>query len=307
MKPDNQRDASIDTFLRKSLRRDPAPAPDGPCVDPEAIASWTEGTLSRNEAAAIEAHVANCAACQQVLAVFARTVPVPAESGFSRSRWHLRWAIPMTAAATAAAIWVAVPDDRTKPIQDAFAIAESSPSTEPDQPAAKSEADRAAPSVVAPERSGSPARRDADSSLRARAENREMPQEKQEASGQTLAREPAAPAAADAPSGDPRRLADAAEPPAAARSAAIAQQRQAAEAFAPIEVVSPDPNVRWRVLSTGQLERSMNAGRTWEGVPLQLKIADVRAVSATTAIATTVDGRQFRTDDQGRTWNPVQP
>jgi hypothetical protein len=213
----------------------------------------------------------------------------------------------MTAAATAVAIWVAVPDDRKEPIQDAFAVADSTPSTEPSEPAAKSEADTAAPSVIAPERSESPARRDADSSLRARAENREMRQEKEEASGQALAREPAAPAAAAAPPSDPRPLADAAEAPAAARSAAVAQQRQAAEAFAPIEVVSPDPNVRWRVLPTGQLERSVNAGRTWEGVPFQLKVADVRAVSATTAIATTIDGRQFRTDDQGRTWNPVQP
>jgi hypothetical protein len=307
VKHDNQRDASIDTFLRKSLRRDPAPAPDGPCVEPEVIAAWAEGALSRNEAAAIEAHLANCAACQQVLAVFARTVPAPVESGLGRTRWHLRWAIPMTAAATAVAIWVAVPDDRKEPIQDAFAIADSTPSTEPSEPAAKSEADRAAPSVVAPERSESPARRDADSSLRARAENREMQQEKQEAGGQALPREPAAPAAAAAPTSDPRPLADAAEAPAAARSAAVAQQRPEAEAFAPIEVVSPDPNVRWRVLTTGRLERSINAGKTWETVPLQMKIADVRAVSATTAIATAVDGRQFRTDNQGRTWNPVQP
>ena len=314
MKHDNQRDASIDTFLRKNLRRDPAPVPDGPCVEPEVIAAWTEGALSRSEAAATEAHMASCAACQQVLAVFARTGPAPVESGVpglswvkgSRTRWHLRWAIPMTAAATAVAIWVAVPDDRKEPIQDAFAIADSTPSTEPSEPAAKSEADRAAPSV-GPERNQSPARRDADSSLRARAENGEMRQEKQEAGAQALAREPAAPAAAAAPPSDPQPLADAAEAPAAARSAAVAQQRQEAEAFAPIEVVSPDPNVRWRILTTGRLERSINAGQTWETVPLQVKIADVRAVSATTAIATAVDGRQFRTDNQGRTWDPVQP
>lgn len=306
MKHDTQRDASIDTFLRKSLRRDPAPAPDGSCVEPEAIAAWTEGTLSRKEAAAIEAHVANCAACQQVLAVFARTVPVPVESGVGRTRWHLRWAIPATAAATAVAIWVAVPDDRKEPVQDAFAVADSTPSTESSEPAAKSEVDAAAPPVVAPERSESAARRDADSSLRARVENREVRQEKQEASPEAFAREPAAPAAAAAPPSDTRPLADAAEAPAAARSAAVAQQRQA-EAFAPLEVVSPDPNVRWRVLTTGRLERSINAGQTWETVALQQKVTAVRALSATTAIATAVDGRQFRTDNQGRTWDPVQP
>ena len=308
MKHDDQRDASIDTFLRSSLRSGKAPpGSSGPCVEPEAIAAWAEGTLAPRQAAAVETHVANCAACQQIFAVFARTAPPPEVSPSLWQRWHLRWAVPITAAATAVAIWVAVPDDRKEPIQDAFAVADSAPSTEPSQPAAKSEADTAAPSVAS-ERSESPVRRDADSSLPARAENREVRQEKEEASGQALAREPAAPAAAAAPPSDPRPLADAAEAPAAARSAAVAQRRQAtAEAFAPIEVVSPDPNVRWRVLTTGQLELSTNAGQSWAPVTLAQKVTGVSGVSATIAIATTADGRQFRTDDQGKTWKLVQP
>lgn len=315
MRKDDERDASIDTFLRSSLRSgQPAPGSSGPCVEPEAIAAWTEGTLSPKEAAAVESHIASCATCQQVLAVFARTTPPPDVSPSLWERWHLRWAVPVAAAATAVAIWVAVPDDRKAPIQDAFTVADSVPPAEQSQPAeqtqpaGKSEpADAVAPSS-ARERSEPLARRDADSSLRAQAENREVRQEKEEADSQGLVREsaraaaPAAsPAAAAAPppvvQGEPRTLADAA--------AAPAQER--ASAFAPAEVVSPDPAVRWRVLTTGQLERSTNAGQTWEPIPLPHKVTAVRALSATTAIVTATDGRQFRTDDQGKTWNPVQP
>ena len=39
---------------------------------------------------------------------------------------------------------------------------------------------------------------------------------------------------------------------------------------------------------------------------LSQKVTAVRALSAAIAIATTADGRQFRTDDQGKTWNLVQ-
>ena len=56
----------------------------------------------------------------------------------------------------------------------------------------------------------------------------------------------------------------------------------------------------------GRLERSTNAGKTWEAItfPQPVTITAVRAPSATTAIVTAADGRQFRTDDQGKTWSP---
>jgi photosystem II stability/assembly factor-like uncharacterized protein len=78
---------------------------------------------------------------------------------------------------------------------------------------------------------------------------------------------------------------------------------------APAEVISPDPQVRWRIVPAGRLERSINAGKTWEAVTLAqpISITTVRAPSAATAIVTAADGRQFRTDDQGKTWDLVQP
>ena len=82
-------------------------------------------------------------------------------------------------------------------------------------------------------------------------------------------------------------------------------QRQAAAG----EVVSPDPLIRWRIVPPGRLERSTDGGRTWTAVtlPPPFELIAVRAPTATSAIATGADGRQFRTDDQGKTWNPVQP
>ena len=224
-------------------------------------------------------------------------------------RWHLRWAVPITAAATALAIWVAVPDDRKKPIQDAFIASDAAPPAaqsqlaEQSQPVAKSDPAAAPADAVARsaprERSEPLAGRDSDDSLRAQAEKRELRQEK-EADLQGFARE-SAPAAAPA-------AATATAPPATPTQAPLADVATARQvAFPPAEVVSPDPAIRWRVMPTGQLERSTNAGQTWEAVALPQKVTAVRALSATTAIATAADGRQFRTDDQGKTWNPVQP
>lgn len=304
VRKDDQRDASIDTFLQSSLRSGQVGRGSaGGCVEPEAIAAWTEGSLSPTESSAVEAHVADCAACQQVVAVFARTSPVPAESPSLWQRWRLGWAVPLAAAATAVAIWVAVPDDRKYPIQETFTVADSAPPSEPNQAEPKNGSnDVQAPSAPL-ERSEARARRDANSSLRAQAEKAEVRQEKEEADRQGFARETAAAPAA------PPAAATAAEASNAARplSDAAAPAQTRAAAFASAEVVSPDPAVRWRVLPAGQLERSTNAGQSWEAVALPQKVTAVSAPSAATAIATTADGRQFRTDDQGKTWNLVQP
>jgi hypothetical protein len=49
-------------------------------VEPEVLAAWSEGTLPSSEALQVEAHLADCVPCQEMLAVFARTEPPPAVS-----------------------------------------------------------------------------------------------------------------------------------------------------------------------------------------------------------------------------------
>lgn len=304
-------------------------------VEPEALAAWSEGALPSNEARQVEAHLADCATCQEMLAVFARTEPPHAVSsgvgsvrsrfrsvvsGFSRTNW--RWAVPLAAAATVAAIWVAIPEEertaQLNPTPTAPAVSEpASPPVESvsadaaaansakqqgartDRPAAGSLADRTAPE--------------------ARAEKAEQEKADQFASSRALdakerdqdVKAEASPPAPPAAAGQAAARAPAAAQPAQEqnRSRAESEASSLLRQAAPLEVVSPDPQVRWRIVPTGRLERSTNAGKTWEAatLPQPVNVTAVRAPSATTAIVTSADGRQFRTTDQGKTWNLVQP
>ena len=297
----SQRDESIDKLLRSAFQTDrTAYETSGPCVGPELIAAWTAGTLSAREAGAVEAHLGSCTSCQQVLALLARTEPPPVASGFSWTKWHLRWAVPVAAAATAVAIWVAVPDDPRKArIEDAFGDAtvtsvperaatdQAQMKSEAAPPAEREKREAAPPPATAPE-----ARADTQAGNAAAAASARESDVIGPAS-------PAAPEAA-APPQQTRTLAD----------GPAELQRQRREAFAgPVEVASPDPLVRWRIMPPRTLERTTNGGQTWEAValPQATDLTAVRAPSAMTAVVTAADGRQFRTDDQGKTWNPVQP
>ena len=269
-------------------------------VQAEALAAWAEGRLAAAEAVTVEAHLASCALCQETLAVFARTEPETrldpsVVSGFGWFRW--RWAVPVAAAATAAAIWVAVPDN---PNQDEFertvapAIEERSVA-----PGRAASADAEAPPVDQQAKPLS-SRRDAPlDRLEDRAEKQES-RAAANAAEQDLKAEaspPAPPAAARAPEAPP-----APDQPRFRAGTESSVQRQSAAA----EIVSPDPLVRWRIVPPGRLERSTDGGKTWVPVtlPQPIDVIAVRAPTATSAIATAADGREFRTDDLGKTWTP---
>ena len=295
----SQRDESIDKLLRNRFQTGRiAHEMSDACVGPELIAAWTAGTLSAPEAGAVETHLAGCTSCQQVFALLARTEPPAVASGFSWTNWHLRWAVPVAAAATALAIWVAVPDDpRKAQVEDAL-------STSAPQRAATDQAQtrpEPAPAAELEKREATPPPA-AASALEARADTPAQSETAAASTRESDAVGPASPAApeAAAPPDQTRTLADA--------PAELMRQRR--EAFAaPVEVASPDPLVRWRIMPPRTLERTTNGGQTWEAValPQAIDLTAVLAPSALTAVVTAVDGRQFRTDDQGKTWNPVQP
>ena len=296
-------------------------------VEPEVLAAWSEGTLPSGEAGQVEAHLADCASCQEMLAVFVRTEPPhtvssglssvvsgfsSVVSGFSRTNW--RWAVPVAAAATVAAIWVAIPEEeRTAQLNPTAAPALSEPAPAPvaalsTDTAAPTRAKQSAsrpddpPSSLA-DRTAPEARAEKADQLSARAlETKERDQDLKEEAASPAPQAAAAGATARAP---------AAPQPAQEQNRSRAEREDASllRQAAPAEVVSPDPQVRWRIVPTGRLERSTTAGRTWEAVtfPQPVNVTAVRAPSPTTAIVTAADGRQFRTDDQGKTWNPVQP
>ena len=300
-------------------------------VEPEVLAAWSEGTLPSSDARQVEAHLADCMTCQQMLAVFARTEPPPAlSSGFRSvvSGFSWRWAVPLAAAATVAAIWVAIPEEeRTAQLNPTAAapLSEAAPppgglsnARIPGNPTDLS-ADAAAPArakeraarsdavagsladQTAPElREKIVSQEKADQFASSRAANERDQDLKAEAAPTARSVAPAQAAAAPA-APQPVQEQDRAR----AERETTSLLRQAA----PAEIVSPDPQIRWRIVPTGRLERSTNAGKTWEAVtlPQPVNVTAVRAPSATTAIVTTTDGRLLRTDDQGKTWNPVQP
>lgn len=268
MKHESERDDSMDGLLRSAFRTS-APAAPELCATPEVIAAWTEGKLSRAEETRVELHLSRCAACQQMLAVMARTEPVQAALPSVWDRWRLRVIAPVAAAATAVAIWVAAPGDRPEQIlreqgkQTVAPGAEQEPSPPSglaaQPPLEKQRTDDPAgettdPGRVRPGRSDRAAaeldsleaEQLADTTLRDRA-------------GESARSAPAAPAAA---------------PPPAAPEAAAQERREAAATLQrapapPVVIVSPDPSNRWRIGPGGSVDRSTTGGQSWESTNIE--------------------------------------
>jgi hypothetical protein len=95
-------------LLRETLRGRTATTPSRECLDAATAAAWADDTLNRQERAAAEAHAADCARCQTLLAAMAKVTPPVA----ARSWWRMPavgWLVPLTAAAAALIVWVNVP------------------------------------------------------------------------------------------------------------------------------------------------------------------------------------------------------
>ena len=93
--------------------------PNGECPDAEQLAAWADGTIYGADADRIEAHLADCARCQAVLATFVATDPVAEPAGvvetepteaapvvvpFTPRPSPARWAIPLIVGAAAASL-----------------------------------------------------------------------------------------------------------------------------------------------------------------------------------------------------------
>ena len=295
------RDRSLDHLLRQASG--PSSASDQ-CVDGETLAAWIAGSLPTSSATTVEGHLADCARCQALLAAFVRSEPPAVASVTDATRWWpLRWLVPLATAATAVAIWVALPTDVVRSDQRQLAAPsqslpeapaassrfEPSNATEPAPPSSVAEGRAAAGS--APARLGQ-ARADRaveDSRMAARLPeakgSRETEQKaKEEADLRTdaLKRVPAA----GPPPATAKLTAPAEQKPAATEQVgAAAQQReernatfraaapappaplavsQSDRASTSLEFVSPDPNRRWRIVNGTRIEYSTNAGVAWQ-------------------------------------------
>jgi hypothetical protein len=322
MPQDDQRDRSIERMLRQGAAAASARPASADCVDAETLAAWTAGALRHAEATRVEHHVADCARCQAVLAVFARTEPAaPVHAAWWRRR-NVRWLVPLATAATIAGIWVAIPE-RDVAVREAPAAVEA-PRAEP-QPAPE----------PAP---ASPPAREAEAKTKAaekRSTFRADTQPQRDQSRTPIDRLRASPPpAASAP-----------KPPQALRETVTAERPRGEQALSRVvEVVSPVVSTRWRILRGSQVERSTDGGARWQPValpspamltaghspapsiawlvgpagtifvttdgsrfervpfPEAADIVSAVAVDDRQATITMADGRQFSTTDRGAMW-----
>jgi hypothetical protein len=326
-----------DRWLGTTLRQSPAAATDG-CPDGETLAAWAEGALRAKAAAAVDLHASNCSRCTAVLAAMERTAPAAA----ARHAWTparlFRWLVPLTAAATAVAIWIAVPDRSITPEQ-AAAVQDRRATSDRMDAAAKPDTDTAASGQVpvpvpvpVPEartlkRNPAPGTQNAEPRALQRSDE--------------LRRERAAPEAFKAPdvADAPPLTSSAAAPTAAAPAppaapAPIAQPSVSTDTLAGAAAGSAqrsalnkttitsesasaeNPRIRWRVVNSASIERSTDGGNTWmkttppPGVAPNntpaVTVVVLRAVDGSRAVVRISDGTQFYTTNGGVSWTRVQ-
>jgi hypothetical protein len=277
------------------------------CLDAETLAAWFDGGLSGAALEDVRSHVAGCVRCQALVGAMGRTraaVPVPEPE--RSPRWWLAWAVPAAAAATAVAIWVAVP----RPTN--VALNSSPPST-----LQKKDAQTAEPAEP-PARAATPALQDrarsADAAPPAAPPVSENDAAKQAAAGnvnESLSVRSAAPA----PTAAAERRQE------AERQGAVVGQLQARDAFTispcgpmwpapPTDVAAqitaasaPSTDICWIVGRAGTVLRSTDH-QTWQrvNIPQTVDLAGVTATDARSATVMTADGRTFSTSDGGMTW-----
>jgi hypothetical protein len=304
-----------DKWLERLLGRRPsrsATRPSDVCLDAETLAAWADMSLTAKALAAAEMHASNCSRCMALLAAIGRTAP-PAVTE-SRSRGGLfRWLVPLAAAATAVAIWVAIPGRQPTPVareESVPATSMASPQTTPPPETAKQLADPVPLEMPASQsklgRQAQTARSDDQRvdlapSVAQEARGKREAAESTTVTGESaLARQPAAPAPARPASADELRD----------NTAALSARRALNETVkVVIEGASPDnPQVRWRSFSGNDVERSVDGGQTWTRTAASPPgtIKSIRVVDALNATITSSDGRSFVTTDGGATWAPVQ-
>jgi hypothetical protein len=284
------------------------------CLDAETLAAWFDDGLSGAALEDVRAHVATCVRCQALVGAMGRTsAAAPSIQPERTPRWWLAWAVPAAAAATAIAIWVAVPHP-----PDVAVTSAPAPSLQKQDAQRPSTPSRATPAqakpVASPPAPATPTLQD-----RAR-------------SAEAAPRAAAAPSANDATEQTPAPLNEAVsvrpEPPPdaerredALRQGAIAGQLQTRALFAtplcgpmwpqvPADVANqisagsaPSGDVCWLVGRAGTVLLSTDH-QSWQrvNIPEAVDLSRVTATDARTATVIAADGRTFSTADGGVTW-----
>jgi hypothetical protein len=151
--PLDDRERSFENALARHLRPD---APRAACPDSETLAAYHEQSLAPEQTASLQAHVGDCARCQEIIAQLQATDEIPvaapnmaqpqtagAKSGIralpARRPMLWRWVAPAGALAAALLVWVAVRENNpvrvavqgTKDDVNQTAMAKAQPASPP--------------------------------------------------------------------------------------------------------------------------------------------------------------------------------
>jgi hypothetical protein len=314
-------------LLRDTLRAAMEPAASSGCIDTETLAAWADGTLNARQRRSIESHASACAHCQALLAATAR-IETAVSAAVPSTRWQssfLNWLVPLAAAAAAVTFWVAVPAPGLKESAPLRRDASAAPpaSTAELGSVSKNEAVGLVPSEAAKQRRVAPATPRLPRTTVAGNAVAPIPpkpsappppltdqprsEDKRDAELQVSPKVVAAPAAA--PAAPPARVDQ--EPQRLAESVAVGVMKSAVAAdrlsIAPsTEIVSPDRNVRWRIVASNRVERSIDGGTTWQVQPT----GTITAIAAGVAPAPTTcwlvgRGGLVLVSTNGQTWQRV--
>jgi hypothetical protein len=344
-----KRDADMDRLLRAVLK--PAPSQPGAtgsesgpcCPDAAVLAAFVEGGLTATEQSALDAHIAACGRCQEALAILSHDLPeaeeeyvAAPESGWFTwvTRPRLRWLVPISAAATVAAVFFAtrplIAPEGEVPGTEVARMAQG-PVPPAELPGAGAGASREQSAAV-PQKgqpAGLPERRETgraladvppptlagqaapDKKAPAEAAAAEVPERLGAAEPRPrVVAEPVATQAAAAPASvyAPAKGAAATKMPAADAMRAMPTTPLTREELRRLEpgptvTAEPDGRVRWRLGPGGRIWRSTDAGSTWHWQPTDVSANLVAgsAPSATTCWAVGTGGVVLLTVD-GQRW-----
>jgi hypothetical protein len=342
----SDRDQSIERLLRELPRSGDGALHDD-CPDAETLAALADNTLVAAVRREIETHVADCDRCQMLTAALVRSeglVGVPEGEAAPVPSWKrraLNWLVPAAAAATAVALWVIVPGQRTSLPEEAALdrqVAAVPPAAEPnattdaklqatidalrDQsttPSADARADRSATATIVPPSPSTPSTDVRQQLLKA--EEPPVPEAIAGAPAREAVEAVAGGLQASEPAGQSARN-DAArrEPETALEERAGFATPGRSPASAPptapaalqarvssVDVVSPNPQVRWRIGPGAVVQHSVDGGMTW-AAQQTVAGAILTAGNAPSADVCWLVGRGgvvLRTTDGGRQWQRV--
>jgi hypothetical protein len=332
---------SLDRLLREALRERTAPNLSGPCLDAETVAGWFDGTLGARDRAAAEAHAADCARCQALLAAMVRTDP-PALSQPWRRPAFIAWLVPLSVAVAALLVWVNLPErPGARPPVNTPGDVKLDDGTERRTEAYRSDEARVPPTTGRNDlASGKKEKQREERSERAARSRDAVAQHA--GSGARAAPEP------PPPPPPPSAAAPAPSPESVAETITVGRPQPAVARMSSAPrnalIVSLDSVTRWRIAADGAVQRSTDGGLTWQtqatgadvtltagaspsstvcwlvgpgGVvlvttdgrswerlafPEVVDLVSIRASDDRTATVTTIDGRRFTTADRGQSW-----